>query len=180
MADFVRKGSVQLVKRSSVQIKHAAKEVRAAVRARHIVAGLVAIGFALCGAVEVSSSVALLANQEDNHAIVDTSWHCDMLVNISSRNRTEDFEVILLELPQEERAESIMREAFLWGQVAGPLLGGCLVWGRSGPSMVFSRAILGACLACILVPAAWRGPSHVALRLFQGLCTVNIPTDMAV
>ncbi|CAG5074002.1 Similar to SLC17A5: Sialin (Homo sapiens) [Cotesia congregata] len=171
MADFVRKGSVQLVKRSSVQFKQAAKEVKAAVRARHIVAGLVAVGFALCGAVEVSSSVALLANQEDNHAIIDTSWHCDMLVNISSRNRTEDFEVILLELPQEERAESIMREAFLWGQVAGPILGGCLVWGRSGPSMVFSRAVLGACLASILVPAAWRGPSHVALRLFQGLCT---------
>ena len=146
---------------------------------------------------ETSSSVALLANQEDNHAIIDTSWHCDMLVNISSRNRTEDFEVILLEvsdcgdvsedswkkelmlnaaggqLPQEERAESIMREAFLWGQVAGPILGGCLVWGRSGPSMVFSRAVLSACLASLLVPAAWRGPSHVALRLFQGLCTVS-------
>ncbi|KAK0076946.1 hypothetical protein PV325_004641 [Microctonus aethiopoides] len=167
------------LKRSSVQLRHAALEVRvAAVRARHIVAGLVAVGFALCGAVEVSSSVALLANQKDNHAIIDTSWHCDMLVNISSRNRTEDFEVILLEaivskhdLPQEERAESIMREAFLWGQVAGPILGGCLVWGRSGPSMVFSRAILGACLASLLIPAAWRGPSHVALRLFQGLCT---------
>lgn len=72
--------------------------VLAAVRARHIVAALVAMGFALCGAVEVSSSVALLANQEDNHAIIDTSWHCDMLVNISSRNRTEDFEVILLEV----------------------------------------------------------------------------------
>lgn len=70
----------------------------AAVRARHIVAGLVAVGFALSGAVEVSSSVALLANQEDNHAIIDTSWHCDMLVNISKRNHTEDFEVILLEV----------------------------------------------------------------------------------
>lgn len=67
-----------------------------------------------------------------------------------------------------------MREAFLWGQVAGPILGGCLVWGRSGPSMVFSRAVLSACLASLLVPAAWRGPSHVALRLFQGLCTVRI------
>ena len=77
------------------------------------------------------------------------------------------------QLPQEERAESIMREAFLWGQVAGPILGGCLVWGRSGPSMVFSRAVLSACLASLLVPAAWRGPSHVALRLFQGLCTVS-------
>lgn len=66
-----------------------------------------------------------------------------------------------------------MREAFLWGQVAGPILGGCLVWGRSGPSMVFSRAVLSACLASLLVPAAWRGPSHVALRLFQGLCTVS-------
>ncbi|KAL2715167.1 sialin-like isoform X1 [Vespula squamosa] len=190
MADIVKRGSVQLVKRGSIQIKHAAKEVRemegtmkcsemkevlylvlAAVRARHIVAALVAMGFALCGAVEVSSSVALLAKQEDNHAIIDTSWHCDMLVNISSRNRTEDFEVILLELPPEERTESIMREAFLWGQVAGPILGGCLVWGRSGPSMVFSRAVLSACLASLLVPAAWRGPSHVALRLFQGLCT---------
>ncbi|XP_033347332.1 sialin-like isoform X1 [Bombus vosnesenskii] len=171
MADFVKRGSVQLVKQSSVQIKQAAKEVRAAVRARHIVAALVAVGFALCGSVEVSSSVALLANQKDNHAIIDTSWHCEMLVNISSRNRTEDFEVILMELPPEERAESIMREAFLWGQVAGPILGGCLVWGRSGPSMVFSRAVLSACLASLLVPAAWRGPSHVALRLFQGLCT---------
>lgn len=70
----------------------------AAVRARHIVAALVAVGFALCGAVEVSSSVALLANQKDNHAIIDTSWHCEMLVNISSRNRTEDFEVILMEV----------------------------------------------------------------------------------
>jgi hypothetical protein len=59
---------------------------------------LVAVGFALCGAVEVSSSVALLANQKDNHAIIDTSWHCDMLVNITSRNRTEDFEVILMEV----------------------------------------------------------------------------------
>lgn len=78
------------------------------------------------------------------------------------------------QLPPEERAESIMREAFLWGQVAGPILGGCLVWGRSGPSMVFSRAVLSACLASLLVPAAWRGPSHVALRLFQGLCTVRI------
>lgn len=77
------------------------------------------------------------------------------------------------QLPQEERTESIMREAFLWGQVAGPILGGCLVWGRSGPSMVFSRAVLSACLASLLVPAAWRGPSHVALRLFQGLCTVS-------
>ncbi|CAK9795690.1 Slc17a5 [Anthophora quadrimaculata] len=171
MAEFVKRGSVQLVKQSSVQIKQAAKEVRAAVRARHIVAALVAVGFALCGAVEVSSSVALLANQKDNHAIIDTSWHCELLVNISSRNRTEDFEVILMELPPEERAESIMREAFLWGQVAGPILGGCLVWGRSGPSMVFSRAVLSACLASLLVPAAWRGPSHVALRLFQGLCT---------
>ncbi|XP_003424396.1 sialin isoform X1 [Nasonia vitripennis] len=159
------------LKRGSVQLRHAAREVRAAVRARHIVAALVAAGFALSGAVETSSSVALLANQEDNHAIIDTSWHCDMLVNISSRNRTEDAEVILMELPQEERAESIMREAFLWGQVAGPILGGCLVWGRSGPSMVFSRAVLSACLASLLVPAAWRGPSHVALRLFQGLCT---------
>ncbi|XP_046825021.1 sialin-like isoform X2 [Vespa crabro] len=159
------------LKRGSVQLRHAALEMKAAVRARHIVAALVAMGFALCGAVEVSSSVALLAKQEDNHAIIDTSWHCDMLVNISSRNRTEDFEVILLELPPEERTESIMREAFLWGQVAGPILGGCLVWGRSGPSMVFSRAVLSACLASLLVPAAWRGPSHVALRLFQGLCT---------
>lgn len=70
----------------------------AAVRARHIVAALVAVGFALCGAVEVSSSVALLANQKDNHAIIDTSWHCDMLVNISSRNRTEDFEIIFMEV----------------------------------------------------------------------------------
>ncbi|KYM78360.1 Sialin [Atta colombica] len=171
MADFVKRGSVQFVKRGSCQLKLAAQEVRAAVRARHIVAGLVAVGFALCGAVEVSSSVALLANQKDNHAIIDTSWHCDMLVNITSRNRTEDFEIIFMELPQEERAESIMREAFLWGQVAGPILGGCLVWGRSGPSMVFSRAVLSACLASLLVPAAWRGPSHVALRLFQGLCT---------
>lgn len=74
------------------------KNISAAVRARHIVAALVSVGFALCGAVEVSSSVALLANQEDNHAIIDTSWHCDMLVNISRRNRTEDFEVILLEV----------------------------------------------------------------------------------
>lgn len=81
------------------------------------------------------------------------------------------------QLPQEERAESIMREAFLWGQVAGPILGGCLVWGRSGPSMVFSRAVLSACLASLLVPAAWRGPSHVALRLFQGLCTVSRRAD---
>lgn len=81
------------------------------------------------------------------------------------------------QLPQEERAESIMREAFLWGQVAGPILGGCLVWGRSGPSMVFSRAVLSACLASLLVPAAWRGPSHVALRLFQGLCTVRRRAD---
>ena len=56
------------------------------------------MGFALCGAVEVSSSVALLANQKDNHAIIDTSWHCEMLVNVSSRNRTEDFEVILMEV----------------------------------------------------------------------------------
>ncbi|XP_076287710.1 sialin isoform X1 [Lasioglossum baleicum] len=159
------------LKRGSVQLRHAAREMKAAVRARHIVAALVAVGFALCGAVEVSSSVALLANQKDNHAIIDTSWHCDMLVNVSRRNRTEDFEVILLELPPEERTESIMREAFLWGQVAGPILGGCLVWGRSGPSMVFSRAVLSACLASLLVPAAWRGPSHVALRLFQGLCT---------
>ncbi|CAL7935702.1 unnamed protein product [Xylocopa violacea] len=171
MAEFVKRGSVQLVKQGGVQIKHAAKEVQAAVRARHIVAALVAVGFALCGAVEVSSSVALLANQKDNHAIIDTSWHCELLVNVSSRNRTEDFEVILMELPPEERAESIMREAFLWGQVAGPILGGCLVWGRSGPSMVFSRAVLSACLASLLVPAAWRGPSHVALRLLQGLCT---------
>ena len=145
----------------------------AAVRARHIVAGLVAVGFALCGAVEVSSSVALLANQKDNHDIIDTSWHCDMLVNITSRNRTEDIEVIQLELSIEERAESIMREAFLWGQVAGPILGGCLVWGRSGPSTVFSRAVLSACLASLLVPAAWRGPSHVGLRLLQGICTVS-------
>ncbi|KYN05670.1 Sialin [Cyphomyrmex costatus] len=175
MADFVKRGSVQFVKRGSCQLKLAAQEVRAAVRARHIVAGLVAVGFALCGAVEVSSSVALLANQKDNHAIIDTSWHCDMLVNITSRNRTEDFEIIFMELPQEERAESIMREAFLWGQVAGPILGGCLVWGRSGPSMVFSRAVLSACLASLLVPAAWRGPSHVALRLFQGLCTTLLP-----
>lgn len=67
-------------------------------RARHVVAALVAVGFALCGAVEVSSSVALLANQKDNHAIIDTSWHCEMLVNVSSRNRTEDFEVILMEV----------------------------------------------------------------------------------
>lgn len=81
------------------------------------------------------------------------------------------------QLPQEERAESIMREAFLWGQVAGPILGGCLVWGRSGPSMVFSRAVLSACLASLLVPAAWRGPSHVALRLLQGLCTVSRRVD---
>ncbi|CAL7935701.1 unnamed protein product [Xylocopa violacea] len=159
------------LKRGSVQLRHAALEMKAAVRARHIVAALVAVGFALCGAVEVSSSVALLANQKDNHAIIDTSWHCELLVNVSSRNRTEDFEVILMELPPEERAESIMREAFLWGQVAGPILGGCLVWGRSGPSMVFSRAVLSACLASLLVPAAWRGPSHVALRLLQGLCT---------
>ncbi|XP_014208823.1 sialin-like isoform X2 [Copidosoma floridanum] len=158
------------LKRGSVQLRHAAREVRAAVRARHIVAALVAIGFALCGAVETSSSVALLANLPDNYA-TDTSWHCDMLVNVSSRNRTEDPEVILMELPPEERAESIMREAFLWGQVAGPILGGCLVWGKSGPSAVFSRAVLCACLALLLVPAAWRGPSHVALRLFQGLCT---------
>ena len=79
-----------------------------------------------------------------------------------------------MEFSQEERAESIMREAFLWGQLAGPILGGCLVWGRSGPSMVFSRAVLSACLASLLVPAAWRGPSHVALRLFQGLCTVSL------
>ncbi|GAB1866912.1 Vesicular glutamate transporter-like protein [Camponotus japonicus] len=171
MADFVKRGSVQFVKHGSCQLKLAAQEVRAAVRARHIVAALVAVGFALCGAVEVSSSVALLANQKDNHAIIDTSWHCDMLVNITSRNRTEDFEIIFMELPQEERAESNMREAFLWGQVAGPILGGCLVWGRSGPSMVFSRAVLSACVASLLVPAAWRGPSHVALRLFQGLCT---------
>ena len=77
-------------------------------------------------------------------------------------------------MPPEERAESNMREAFLWGQVAGPILGGCLVWGRSGPSMVFSRAVLSACLASLLVPAAWRGPSHVALRLLQGLCTVSL------
>ena len=81
------------------------------------------------------------------------------------------------QLPQEERAESIMREALLWGHVAGPILGGCLVWGRSGPSMVFSRAVLSACLASLLVPAAWRGPSHVALRLFQGLCTVSRRAD---
>lgn len=40
--------------------------------------------------------------------------------------------------------------------------------------MVFSRAVLSACLASLLVPAAWRGPSHVALRLFQGLCTVRM------
>ncbi|XP_017887815.1 sialin-like [Ceratina calcarata] len=155
------------LKRGSVQLRHAALEMKA----RHIVAALVSVGFALCGAVEVSSSVALLANQKDNHAIIDTSWHCEMLVNISSRNRTEDHEIILTELPPEERAESIMREAFLWGQVAGPILGGCLVWGRSGPSMVFSRAVLSACLASLLVPAAWRSPSHVALRLLQGLCT---------
>lgn len=142
-------------------------------RARHIVATLVAAGFALCGAVEVSSSVALLAHQSD-HAGVYAASRCDMRANNSSRNRTEDFEVILLELPPEERAESHMREAFLWGQVAGPILGGCLVWGRSGPSMVFARAVLSACLASLLVPAAWRGPSHVALRLFQGLCTVSI------
>lgn len=70
----------------------------AAVRARHIVATLVAIGFALSGAVEVSSSVALLANQKGNHAIIDTSWHCDMLVNISSRNRTEDVGLIQMEV----------------------------------------------------------------------------------
>lgn len=70
-----------------------------------------------------------------------------------------------------------MREAFLWGQVAGPILGGCLVWGRSGPSMVFSRAVLSACVASLLVPAAWRGPSHVALRLLQGLCTVSRRAD---
>lgn len=84
---------------------------------------------------------------------------------------------LCLQLPPEERTESIMREAFLWGQVAGPILGGCLVWGRSGPSMVFSRAVLSACLASLLVPAAWRGPSHVALRLFQGLCTVRIERE---
>ncbi|XP_046744760.1 sialin-like isoform X2 [Diprion similis] len=159
------------LKRGSVQLRHAALEVRAAVRARHAVAALVAVGYALCGAVEVSASVALLAKQPDNHAIIDTSWHCNMLVNITSRNKTEDHEVISMELLQEEHTESIMREAFLWGQVAGPILGGCLVWGRSGPSIVFSRAVLSACLASLLVPAAWKAPSHVALRLFQGLCT---------
>lgn len=133
-----------------------------------------AIGFALSGAVETSSSVALLANQNENLSTIDTSWQCDVLSNITTnRNRTEDAEVILMELPQEERAEAIMREAFLWGQVAGPILGGCLVWGKSGPSLVFSRAVLIACLALLLTPAAWRGPSHVALRLFQGLCTVR-------
>ena len=141
-------------------------------RARHIVATLVAIGFALCGAVEVSSSVALLAKQRDNHAIIDTSWHCDMLVNTTSRNRTGDVGIIHMELSSEERIESNMREAFLWGQVAGPILGGCLVWGKTGPSMVFSRAVLSAYVAQLLVPAAWRTPSHVALRLLQGLCTV--------
>uniref|UniRef100_A0ABD2VW88 Major facilitator superfamily (MFS) profile domain-containing protein n=1 Tax=Trichogramma kaykai TaxID=54128 RepID=A0ABD2VW88_9HYME len=153
------------------KLKDDVKEHTAAVRARHIVAALVAVGFALCGAVETSSSVALLANQVDNHAIIDTSWHCDMLVNLSRRNRTEDAEFGRTELSLEERDESRMREAFLWGQVAGPILGGCLVWGRTGPSMVFSRAVLSACLASLLVPAAWRGPSHVALRLLQGLCT---------
>ncbi|CAB0038249.1 unnamed protein product [Trichogramma brassicae] len=155
------------------KLKDDVKEHTAAVRARHIVAALVAVGFALCGAVETSSSVALLANQVDNHAIIDTSWHCDMLVNLSRRNRTEDAEFGRTELSLEERDESRMREAFLWGQVAGPILGGCLVWGRTGPSMVFSRAVLSACLASLLVPAAWRGPSHVALRLLQGLCTVG-------
>uniref|UniRef100_A0ABD2VVL0 Major facilitator superfamily (MFS) profile domain-containing protein n=1 Tax=Trichogramma kaykai TaxID=54128 RepID=A0ABD2VVL0_9HYME len=123
------------------KLKDDVKEHTAAVRARHIVAALVAVGFALCGAVETSSSVALLANQVDNHAIIDTSWHCDMLVNLSRRNRTEDAEFGRTELSLEERDESRMREAFLWGQVAGPILGGCLVWGRTGPSMVFSRAI---------------------------------------
>ncbi|KAJ8674660.1 hypothetical protein QAD02_010446 [Eretmocerus hayati] len=160
------------LKRGSVQLRHRALEVTAAVRARHIVAALVAVGFALSGAVETSSSVALLANQVDNHAIIETSWHCDMLVNTTSRNRTEHNANIPAEQQTlEERHEVNMREAFLWGQLAGPILGGCLVWGRSGPSMVFSRAILFACVSMLLVPAAWRGPSHVAIRLFQGLCT---------
>lgn len=95
-----------------------------------------------------------------------------MLIKITGKNGTEANEVIISEIPPEERAEGIMREAFLWGQVAGPILGGCLVWGRSGPSVVFSRAVLSACVALLLIPAAWRTPSHVALRLLQGVFTV--------
>ncbi|XP_071453334.1 sialin-like isoform X1 [Hetaerina americana] len=83
------------------------------------------------------------------------------------------YPVIRVPLTEDRRWELNLYEAFVWGSLVGPLIGGFLV-PRLGPKRVIEGGLLGASAATLLVPAAWFTASHYALSVTQGVCTSMI------
>ncbi|KAG8240177.1 hypothetical protein J437_LFUL009467, partial [Ladona fulva] len=73
-------------------------------------------------------------------------------------------------LTEEGRWEHNLYEAFLWGSLIGPLIGAALV-SYMGPKRILEGGLLGASVATLLVPAAWKTLAHFALAIAQGACT---------
>lgn len=74
---------------------------------------------------------------------------------------------------EEDREDSMLREAFLWGAMLSPLPGFLLAQ-RVGAKRLFGAGVLAAGTLSLLVPAAWGSVAHVLLRAAQGAATVSL------
>ncbi|GLV43628.1 uncharacterized protein CBL_07045 [Carabus blaptoides fortunei] len=176
------------IKRSSFQVQKAAKEVKDKIGSRQMLTVFVTTGFVLCGIVEQSATVALLANNpspisaaEFADYVENTSYitrYCQPpdTFNITDKNDSNRHVHVVLSLPHIEipmsrtdETESVLREAFMWGTLVSPLAASRIA-ARAGAESLFGFSVLGAGILALLVPAAWLSPYHVALRIVQGMC----------
>jgi hypothetical protein len=70
-----------------------------------------------------------------------------------------------------DETEAVLRQAFMWGSLVSPL-GASRVAARVGAERLFGAGVLGTGVVAIMVPAAWLTPSHVAIRIIQGIFVV--------
>lgn len=180
--------SLGTFKRGSIQVQKAAREVKDKIGSRQMLTVFVTTGFVLCGVVEQSAMVALLANNpspisaaEFADYVENTSYitrYCQPpdTFNITDKNESNRQAHVVLSLPHIEipmsrtdETESVLREAFMWGTLVSPLAASRIA-ARAGAETLFGYGVLGSGIVALLVPAAWLSPYHVALRIIQGMC----------
>jgi ACS family sodium-dependent inorganic phosphate cotransporter len=165
-------------KKGSIQLQRATKVVNEQIGSRQMLSVFVITGFVLCGVVEQSASVALRANSTSSYSaaefaeyVENTSYitrYCQPPSNKTIIHVVRSIPHIEIPMTRTDETEAVLRQAFMWGSLVSPL-GASRVAARVGAERLFGAGVLGTGVVAIMVPAAWLTPSHVAIRIIQGI-----------
>ncbi|XP_015840882.1 sialin [Tribolium castaneum] len=170
---------LETLKRGSIQLQRVAqKVVNDQIGSRHVLAVFIVTGFVLCGVVEQSASVALRANSTSSYSaaefaeyVENTSYitrYCQPPSNKSIVHVVRSIPHIEIPMTRTDETEAVLRQAFMWGSLVSPLAAS-RVAARVGAERLFGAGVLGTGVVAIMVPASWLTPSHVAIRIVQGI-----------